>query len=83
MSSDSAWDVDALYGMEPPAPVSQKKPAVQAPMPDIYESAPVTEKHTAEKHTADVVDPSLPNIDKFVGFNPYDTGILQKKLSED
>ena len=42
--------------------------------PDIY----------ADEHVATVPDlrtlvPSSPDIDKSAGFNPYDTGVLQKK----
>jgi hypothetical protein len=43
-------------------------------MPDIYANVGVT-KNAAAK----VISQSLPNIDKSVGFNPYDTGVLQTK----
>ena len=59
----------------PKAPVVNDQPSKPVPveelvMPDIY-----AEVNT----TAQILDLSSPDSDKKRGFNPYDTGVLQKK----
>jgi hypothetical protein len=75
--SNAPRDVDAPFGTESPDPPGGKKQLAKAPMPDIYDRVAVTGNPDPE-----VREHSLPNIDKYVGFDPYDTGVLQKKSAD-
>ena len=44
-------------------------------MPDIY-----ADRHVATVPGLEILDQSLPDIDKSAGFDPYDTAVLRKKL---
>ena len=74
MTNNSTWDVESSFNMELPDASSVRRSSGSAEMPDIYAS-----EYVAKKAEPEIVDQSLPNVDKFVGFNPYDTGVLQKK----
>jgi hypothetical protein len=74
MADSSVWDVESSFNVELPDASSVRGSSASAEMPDIYAS-----EYVAKKTDPEIVDQSLPNIDKFVGFNPYDTGVLQKK----
>ena len=76
MSSDSARNIETSIGMGLSSPGKRRRPLETAPVRDIDPSAAAVIKSDRK-----VFDQSLPNIDKFVGFNPYDTGVLQKKNS--
>jgi len=43
-------------------------------MPDIY-----ADEHVATVPHLKVIDLTSPDIDKSIGFNPYDTAVLRKK----
>ena len=45
-----------------------------APMPDIY-----ADEHDAAVSDVKVLGPASPDTDNSIGFNPYDTAVLQKK----
>lgn len=77
MACKTALKIESSFGKELPEPRSPARPKEIAVMPDIY-----THDHETKKPDPAIVDQSLPHIDKFVGFNPYDTGIMQKKLSD-
>lgn len=78
MACKTAWETESSVGQELPEPYGPPRPKEIAVLPDIHLAG-----HVAKKGDPAVVDQSLPHIDRFVGFNPYDTGILQKKLSDD
>lgn len=77
MTYSDDWQVESSFGMSSPGSKDQKKcMSGKAPMPDNCAAPPAVKKAKPEKQ---IVDQSLPNIDKFVGFNPYDTGEFQNK----
>ena len=78
MACKTALKIESSFGKDLPEACSPARPKEIAVMPDIY-----AHNHETKKTDPAIVDQSLPHIDKFVGFNPYDTGIMQKKLSDD
>ena len=74
MTYSTAWDVESSFNMELPGNSDARAPAQSSVMPDIYAKAA-----TVNKPEPKVVAQSLPNIDKSIGFNPYDTGVLQQQ----
>lgn len=77
MACKTALKTESSFGKELPEPCSPARTKEIVVMPDIY-----THDHETKKPDPAIVDQSLPHIDKFVGFNPYDTGIMQKKLPD-
>ncbi len=55
-------------------PEDLQEPAKNVLMPDIC-----ADEHIDTVPNLEVLDPSSPDIDESTGFNPYDTGTLQKK----
>ena len=77
MTYSDDWQVESSFDMDSPSSKDQKKRmSEKAPKPDSGTARPTVKKARAETK---IVDQSLPNIDKFVGFNPYDTGEFQNK----
>ncbi len=78
MGSDSAWDIETSFTTSMPEAANlagkSAKTSVCGGAGDQNSRAPVA--HRKENK-------SLPKIDKFVGFNPYDTGALYIKSSDD
>lgn len=66
MTYDTTCDVESSSGIK----VSARNEVSS----DIYANATVTKKPEPK-----IADQSLPNIDKAIGFNPYDTGVLQQQ----
>ena len=74
MTYSSSWDLESSFNMELPDASSIGRSSGSVEMPDIYAN-----EYVEKKADPEIVDQSLPNVDKFVGFNPYDTGVLQNK----
>ncbi len=51
-----------------------QEPEKNVPMPDIY-----SDEYVDTVPNLEILAPSSPDIDDSTGFNPYDTGTLQKK----
>lgn len=74
MSSNKEWDVELSIGMELPGPDKAEGRPKKVVMPDIYAN-----EYLVKETEQETVAQSLPKIDNSVGFNPYDTGVFQKK----
>jgi hypothetical protein len=74
MTYNTAWKVESAFSTALPGLGEVQNPVQSILTSDIYSRAPEVKK---SKPT--IVDPSLPNIDKTIGFDPYDTGILQQQ----
>ena len=70
------WVLTMFPRPEPPAVSQPSKPLTveDVVMPDIY-----AVEHVNTVPVLKVIDLSSPDIDKSIGFNPYDTAVLRKK----
>ena len=78
MTYSTARDVESSFNRELPGSSDIPKPERNVVMPDIYANAAEVKKPEPK-----TVDQPLPNVDKTIGFDPYDTGILQQQKIKD
>ena len=65
---------DIFLGSEVANLTQDQEPEKNVPMPDIY-----SDEYVATVPNLEILAPSSPDINESAGFNPYDTGTLQKK----
>ena len=74
MTYSTTWNVKSSFGTAPDYDPEAREQAAHARMPDIYADRPAN-----DETQPDVQEQSSAEIDRSIGFNPYDTGVLQYK----
>lgn len=74
MRCNPAWEIEASFDNELPTDGNRKGPIESSIVPGVDPNAPV-----AKMAVPSIIDQSSPTVDRFVGFNPYDTAVLQNK----
>lgn len=68
------YRVEMPGGVDVPGGIDAHGSETDVMMPDIY-----ADRHDATEPDLKILDQASPDVDESAGFNPYDTGVLQKK----